>query len=158
MFFGFLVTSLQQMKWLINDSARYSQTCLSARIFRRRFFLTVLADSFFGHGPKWFWNDRKKFSHFRQNVWKYRLINTVTVSFNKTVRQMTEMFQRKTKTVCGTLSRLLCKATWSRPCFCKWPSSKCPSWTLTVDRWRDLVQSAVPNRCAFSCVPPVCFR
>jgi len=46
---------------------------------------------------------------------------------------MTEMFQRKTKTVCGTLSRLLCKATWSRPCFCKWPSSKCPF--LNVNCW-----------------------
>jgi len=36
---------------------------------------------FFGHRPQWFWNDRKKLSHFGQNVWKYRLMNTVTVSF-----------------------------------------------------------------------------
>jgi len=36
--------------------------------------LPVLAHSlFFGHRPKRFWNDRKKFSHFRQNVRKYRL-------------------------------------------------------------------------------------
>jgi len=28
---------------------------------------------FFRHRPKRFWNDRKKFSHFGQNVWKYRL-------------------------------------------------------------------------------------
>ena len=33
--------------------------------------------------------------HFDQNVWKYRPMNTVTASFNTTVRQMTEMFQRK---------------------------------------------------------------
>ena len=37
----------------------------------------------------------KKLSHFGQNVWKYRLQNTVMVSFNTTVRQMTKMFQRK---------------------------------------------------------------
>jgi len=49
--------------------------------------------SFFGHRPKWFWNDRKKSSHFGQNVWKYGLKCTVTASFNTTVRQMTEMFQ-----------------------------------------------------------------
>jgi len=48
---------------------------------------------FFGHRPERFWNDRKKLSHFGQNVSKYRLKNTVMVSFNTTVRQMTEMFQ-----------------------------------------------------------------
>jgi len=48
---------------------------------------------FFGHKPKWFWNDRKNVSHFGQNVWKHRLKNTVEASFNITVRQMTEMFQ-----------------------------------------------------------------
>jgi len=35
----------------------------------------------------------KTLSHFDQNVWKYRLMNIATVSFNTTVRQMTEMFQ-----------------------------------------------------------------
>jgi len=35
----------------------------------------------------------KKLSHFGQNVSKYRLMNTVTASFNTTVRQMTEMSQ-----------------------------------------------------------------
>ena len=35
----------------------------------------------------------KKLSHFGRNVWKCRLRNTVTVSFNTTVRQMTEIFQ-----------------------------------------------------------------
>jgi len=48
---------------------------------------------FFDHRPKRFWNDRKELSHFGQNVWRYRLMNTVMVSFNTTVRQMTEMFQ-----------------------------------------------------------------
>jgi len=58
------------------------------------YFQTVF---FFGHRPICFWNDRKKLSHFGQNVWKYRLINTVTASFNTTLRQMTEMSQRKKK-------------------------------------------------------------
>ena len=35
----------------------------------------------------------EKLSHFGQNVWKYWLINTVMVSFNITVRRMTEMSQ-----------------------------------------------------------------
>jgi len=34
----------------------------------------------------------KKSSHFGQNVWKYKLMSTDTVSFNITMRQMTEMF------------------------------------------------------------------
>jgi len=35
-------------------------------------------------------------SYFGQNVWKYRLTNTVTVSFNAIMRQMTEIsLQRK---------------------------------------------------------------
>ena len=42
-----------------------------------------------------FWYYRKKLSHFGQNIWKYRLMNTVTASFNTTVRQMTEMPQQK---------------------------------------------------------------
>jgi len=50
---------------------------------------------FFGHGPKRFWNDQEKLSHFGQNVWKQRLKNTVTASFSTTVRQMTELFQQK---------------------------------------------------------------
>ena len=54
---------------------------------------TVFFRSFFGHRPKRFWNDRKNLSHFGQNVWIYRLKNTVVVSCNTTVRQMTEMFQ-----------------------------------------------------------------
>jgi len=47
---------------------------------------------FFGHTSERFQNDRKKLNHFGQNVWKYRLKNTVVASFNTTVRQMTEMF------------------------------------------------------------------
>jgi len=53
--------------------------------------------SFVSHRLKCFWNDWKKLSHFSQNVWKYRLLNTVTASFNTNVRQMTEMYQRKRK-------------------------------------------------------------
>ena len=56
---------------------------------------SVFYRSFFGRRPKLFWNDRKKLSHFGQNFWKYRVMNTVTASFNTTVRQMTEMSQRK---------------------------------------------------------------
>ena len=37
----------------------------------------------------------KNLSHFGQNVWKYKITNTVTASFDTTVRQMTEMPHRK---------------------------------------------------------------
>jgi len=37
----------------------------------------VLQPVFFSHRLKCFWNDRKKFSHFGQHVWKYRLMNTL---------------------------------------------------------------------------------
>ena len=52
--------------------------------------LLFRAGNFFGQIPKC----RKKLSHFGQNVCKNRLINGVTVSFNATVRQMTEISQR----------------------------------------------------------------
>jgi len=39
--------------------------------------------AFFGHRPKRFWNVWKKFSHFGQNVWKYRLMNIVMVSLTQ---------------------------------------------------------------------------
>jgi len=55
--------------------------------------ISVFFLSFLSHRPKGFWNDWKILSHFGQNVWKYRLKNTVMVSFDTTVRQMTEMFQ-----------------------------------------------------------------
>jgi len=35
----------------------------------------------------------KKFLHFSQNVFKHKLMNTVMVRFDTTVRQMTETFQ-----------------------------------------------------------------
>lgn len=50
---------------------------------------------FFGHWPKCLWNDRIKLSPFGQNVWKCRLKNTVTTSFDTTLRQMTKTSQRK---------------------------------------------------------------
>ena len=57
----------------------------------------VLEPVLFGHGPKFVWNDRNKLSYFGQNVLKYRLMNTDTASFNATVRQTTEMSQRRKK-------------------------------------------------------------
>ena len=39
------------------------------------------------------WPKKITASHFSQNVRKYRLKNTVMVSFNTTVRQMTKIFQ-----------------------------------------------------------------
>jgi len=39
--------------------------------------------------------DRKILSRFGQNAWKYRLMKTVAVGFNATVRQITEMSQWK---------------------------------------------------------------
>jgi len=46
---------------------------------------------FFGHRPKRYRNDRKKLSHFDQEVRKQ--IKQAMASFDTTVRQMTEMFQ-----------------------------------------------------------------
>ena len=34
----------------------------------------------------------KILSHFGQNVWSYKLMNTATASYNTVVRQMTNMF------------------------------------------------------------------
>ena len=62
-----------------------------------------LGPVFFGHRPKWFWNDWIKWSHFGQNVWKYRLMNTVTASFNKSVRQTSEMSSQKKTQSLGQL-------------------------------------------------------
>jgi len=39
--------------------------------------------------------DQKKLSHFSQKVKKYTLMNTVTASFDRTVRQMTKMLHKK---------------------------------------------------------------
>jgi len=50
--------------------------------------------SCFSHRPI-FLNDRKKLSQIGQNVWKYILVNTVTASFNTTVKQRTETSQQK---------------------------------------------------------------
>jgi len=44
---------------------------------------------------KLFWNDRNKLSQFGQKVWKYRLMNIFTASFNTIVRKMTEMSQQR---------------------------------------------------------------
>ena len=54
---------------------------------------------FFGHRPN-FLNDRKKLRRLGRNVWKGRLVNAATASFNDITGQMTEMSQRR-KTGCG---------------------------------------------------------
>jgi len=46
---------------------------------------------------EFFLNDRKKLSHFGQNVRKHRLVIIVTASSNTTTRQITEKSQRKVK-------------------------------------------------------------
>jgi len=46
----------------------------------------------------------KILSQFGHNVWKYRLMNYVTESFNTTMEQMTEMFQQN-KTSCELLAQ-----------------------------------------------------
>jgi len=50
---------------------------------------------FFGHRPNIFEVPKKQLSQFGHNVWKSRLVNTVTASFNTVTGQMTEMSQRK---------------------------------------------------------------
>ena len=62
-------------------------------------FLKYLCTGLFLVTAKCFWNDWKKLSHFSQKVWKYRPMITVTVSYDTTVRQMTEMSQRKNQLV-----------------------------------------------------------
>ena len=47
-----------------------------------------------------FWNNRKKLNNFSHNVWKGRLVSTVTVSFNTIMEQMIEMSLKKADTVC----------------------------------------------------------
>jgi len=72
-------------------------------------YIYLSARFLFGHRPKCFSNDRKKLCHFGQNVWKYRIMDTVAANFNTTVRQMIEMFQ--------------------------WP--KCPSKKMTeISQWK----------------------
>jgi len=51
--------------------------------------LWVCLSFFFGHRPKRFWNDR---INLDRNVWSFRLKNTVTASFNRTVTKMPECF------------------------------------------------------------------
>ena len=60
-------------------------------LFEARFFFSL----FFGHRLTSFLNDRKILSQFGHNVWKYRLVNAITASFNTIIGQMTEMSQRK---------------------------------------------------------------
>jgi len=59
--------------------------------------LVLFFRSFSGHRPKFFWNDRKNLSQFGDNVWKGWLVNTVVVSFNTIVKQMTKISHRKKK-------------------------------------------------------------
>ena len=71
----------------------------SEAIINLCFWSLVHCCFFIGHRPKCFWNDQKKLPvrHFSQNDWKYRLMNTYTVSFNTTVGQMTKTSQWKKK-------------------------------------------------------------
>ena len=69
---------------------------------------------FFSHRTKYFWNEWQTFSHFSRNVWKYRLMNTVTVSFDITARQMTEMSLQKWLKCLGEKKSQL-RALWRTP-------------------------------------------
>ena len=80
--------------WKTTESMLRGRWVRCGWMFHRQILSNLL---FFGRRPKWFWNDQKKLSQYGRNVWKYRLMDTVMASFNITVRQMSEMFQRKTE-------------------------------------------------------------
>jgi len=104
-----------------------TQTCRKFKSFVRVYYLfyelyhtlrcphayhTFCTVFFFGHRPKWFWNDRKTSSRFSQNVWKYTRMSTATANFNKTVR-MTKMSQQKmTKTSQRKKNSFCRRRTW----------------------------------------------
>jgi len=50
---------------------------------------------FFSVIDRFFKNDRKKLGEFGYDVRKYRLVNSVTLSFNTIIGQITEMSQRQ---------------------------------------------------------------
>ena len=77
----------------------------------------------------------KSFSRFCQNVWKHRLISTVTLSFNTTVRQFTEMSQ------------------WPKCLIKIWPNCLCKKWP-EVSAKKNRSQTRLPYfavvlKCAF---------
>jgi len=57
--------------------------------------------------------NEKNFSHFGQSVKKYRLMNTVTISFNTIVRQMTEMSQQKLSKMSQRKKTVVHSPCWS---------------------------------------------
>jgi len=67
----------------------------------RKWFLKACRNP--GSQTKIFFNDRKKLSWFGHDVWKYRLVNTVTGSFNNIVRQMIKMSQWKKQIISNFL-------------------------------------------------------
>jgi len=85
-----LTTKQKKDHWNTQGHARFIAKRNNGK--QTRLPCSVQSWLFFGHRPKRFWIVRKKLSHFGQNVEKYRPMNTVTATFNTTVRQMTELF------------------------------------------------------------------
>ena len=77
----------------------------------------------------------KKFSHFGQNIWKYRLINTVKVSSTTTVSQTTEMFQ------------------WPICLSKKWPKSLSEKKQICALFIKLISMDAVVHQCKLQCGP-----
>ena len=97
---------------------------------------------FFGHRPNFFLNERKKLSHFSHNVWKGRLANIDSASFNTIPGLVTEMSQKKIKFVEQSMMMLVrwwhgCVGTsWLRALrngdMCK--SQRCRAWDTSCPR------------------------
>jgi len=78
---------------IIDSESLWQRGARSSLNIQRRCLKRRRPTCFFRSQTEIFLKWPKKLNHFGQNVWKYRLKITVMVSFNATVRQMTEMFQ-----------------------------------------------------------------
>ena len=97
---------------------------------------------FFVHGPKCFWNDRKKLSHFGQNVWKYRLTNTVNGEFwYNCEKQRPECPRDKNVSAKKPGTELSC-------CFPAWRPSTRTEWTTYPPNstWSSSIRESSPPR------------
>jgi len=87
-----------------HQSLLYNQDLFICSLTTKTQGMLAASGCFFGHRPKRFWNDWRKFSHFGQNVQKYKLINTVMATFRTTVRQMTKIWCKQHLLLCSPLN------------------------------------------------------
>jgi len=112
--------------------------------------------SFSSHRPICLWNDQKDLSHFGQIVWKYKLMNTVTASFNTTVRQMTEMtnvtvkidqnVSAKKKQILTNIYLIKCDNFIPRVTKSQFIEKSLKCWLINVCRWHEHLQAQKNNQ------------